>query len=255
MWLDMGFWMKGKSAIARLLNLDLTHSQLHYARFLRSYMSPDLKWLDVGCGRQLLPDWAMSLDEQKRMVSAASLVVGIDTDPAIFDHTLLLERVIGLGGSLPFRDACFDLVYANMVVEHLPQPEVFLADVYRVLRPGGLFVFHTPNYRHYMMRIASWTPEKLKKGVIYFLERRREEDVFPTYYRLNTPDQVSTLGRKSGFQIDQLIATQSSGAFSGPLGWLECVPMWLAASIGGGKFNPNLIVALRRAGAPVQAVR
>jgi ubiquinone/menaquinone biosynthesis C-methylase UbiE len=242
----MGFWMNGKSVIARALNLDLTHSQIHYARFLRSVMTPNWKWLEVGCGRQILPDWAMPVDEQKRLISAASLVVGIDVDPAIFQHTLLRDRVVGLGGVLPFRDGIFDLVSANMVVEHLAHPEAFLADVYRVLRPGGLFVFHTPNYRHYMMRIASWIPEKLKRQIIYFLERRHEEDVFPTYYRLNTAGQVSTLSKRCGFKVDHLIATQSSGAFNGPLGWLECVPMRLAASIGGGRFNPNLIVALRR---------
>ena len=58
----MGFWSRGRAAIARGLNLDLTHSQKHYAKILEQYVKPGAEWLEVGCGRHVVPDWAMPVE-------------------------------------------------------------------------------------------------------------------------------------------------------------------------------------------------
>lgn len=55
------------------------------------------------------------------------------------------------GDRLPFPDACFATVVSNCVLEHIPQVEPVLAEVGRVLRPGGTFVCtvvseHFPEY-------------------------------------------------------------------------------------------------------------
>lgn len=47
--------------------------------------------------------------------------------------------------SLPFAAGIFDVVTLWDVVEHLPCPEGALAEARRVLRPGGLLAFSTPN--------------------------------------------------------------------------------------------------------------
>src|SRR5262245_32232391 len=130
----MGFWSRGRAAIARGLNLDLTHSQKHYAKILEQYVKPGAEWLEVGCGRHVVPDWAMPVENQKRMVGRCVRLVGVDVDGAIHDHPLLTARVIALGGSLPFRNESFDLVTSNMVVEHVPDAVGFLTDIFRVLR-------------------------------------------------------------------------------------------------------------------------
>ncbi|MFN0062680.1 MAG: class I SAM-dependent methyltransferase, partial [Myxococcaceae bacterium] len=41
------------------------------------------------------------------------------------------------GTSLPFADATFDVVHASWVLEHVPSPQTVLAEVFRVLKPGG----------------------------------------------------------------------------------------------------------------------
>ncbi len=46
---------------------------------------------------------------------------------------------------LPFGDATFDCVISFQVIEHIEKDEEFVREVYRVLRPGGLFVVTTPN--------------------------------------------------------------------------------------------------------------
>ena len=52
----------------------------------------------------------------------------------------------------------FDLVFADWVVEHLADPSAMASEIFRVLRPGGLFIFRTGNLRHYSYAIADHTP-------------------------------------------------------------------------------------------------
>ena len=46
---------------------------------------------------------------------------------------------------LPYKDKSFDVVTATEVIEHLENPRLFLRDINRVLKPGGLCVLSTPN--------------------------------------------------------------------------------------------------------------
>lgn len=50
----------------------------------------------------------------------------------------------GLSRPLPFRDGAFDLVVTLETIEHLLDPDGFLAEIHRVLMPGGVLVLSTP---------------------------------------------------------------------------------------------------------------
>jgi SAM-dependent methyltransferase len=45
---------------------------------------------------------------------------------------------------MPFENASFDSCIAIEVLEHCPEPEAFLKEVYRVLKPGSVFFFTVP---------------------------------------------------------------------------------------------------------------
>lgn len=242
------FWHNGKLALARALNLDLTHSQCHYAAFLSTYVTDGVRWLDVGCGRQIVPFWAVPEAEQRTMVSRCACVVGVDADEAIRDHHLLTAKVKGMAGKLPFRSGAFDLLTANMVVEHVDDCQAFLADAFRVLRPGGRFVFHTPNYLHYQVFIASLVPDSIKRSIVWWLERRREQDRFRTYYRMNSVARIRHLAESSGFELEKVKVVGSNGSLGrlGPLGLLECFVLKTCSMLGHGRFNSNLVCALRK---------
>src|SRR2546423_89000 len=53
-------------------------------------------------------------------------------------------RWVRAGGLLPFGDGAFDVVCAFEVLEHIPDDDQALAEIARVLRPGGALVFSVP---------------------------------------------------------------------------------------------------------------
>lgn len=54
---------------------------------------------------------------------------------------------------LPYKDRTFDLVYAAELLEHLVNPDFFLQECRRVLKPGGYLIISTPNSMAWYNRI------------------------------------------------------------------------------------------------------
>lgn len=75
-------------------------------------------------------------------------VVGLDLDAVVVRNAFVDTSVTGLAGSvaaLPLRDGSMDVVVCVDVIEHLPDPAPCLAEIRRVLRPGGYAFFSAPN--------------------------------------------------------------------------------------------------------------
>lgn len=88
--------------------------------------------LDVGCGRKPYRD----------LVPAARYI-GVDLDtPAM--RKLGCADVYYDGRRLPFADGSFDGVLCSQVFEHVFEPEAFLREVGRVLRPNGCLLLTVP---------------------------------------------------------------------------------------------------------------
>jgi SAM-dependent methyltransferase len=73
----------------------------------------------------------------------ADHVVSLDIDP----RGLSTTGICGSAMALPFADETFDLVSAFDVIEHCEPEATALAEVARVLRPGGSFLMAVPAYR------------------------------------------------------------------------------------------------------------
>lgn len=85
--------------------------------------------LDLGCGRGY---WLW------RMARAGLTPVGIEYDPKRAAEAGLQAPVAAADAArLPFRTASVSLVWSLHVLHHLPDPDAVLAEVGRVLRPGG----------------------------------------------------------------------------------------------------------------------
>jgi SAM-dependent methyltransferase len=137
--------------------------------------------------------------------SRCKKLVGIDVVAEdVTKHPYLHERVVGDLLRLPFGDNSFNLSTARFVVEHIAEPSLFLSEVCRVLKPGGRFLFATPNYMYYQSLVASVMPNGLKKRIIKVLEGRAEQDIFQTHYRMNTRWRVTNLLRAADMDIESL---------------------------------------------------
>jgi ubiquinone/menaquinone biosynthesis C-methylase UbiE len=173
----------------------LRYSQYHYHETLQSVVPVNCHWLDLGCGHQMFASW-MTKEEQD-LGRRASRLVGIDMDlEGLKKNSVVSDRIFGDIERLPLARQSFDVVTANMVVEHLRATETILGEVHRILKPGGLFVFHTPNRRALYASLARLFPQRIKKFLIRVLENRREEDVFKTFYRMNTSTEIVEYAQK-----------------------------------------------------------
>jgi SAM-dependent methyltransferase len=203
----------------------LRNSQYVYREVLAATVSGESDWLDLGCGHQLLPEWMPGWERQEaEIMTAAKSVTGIDLDQsAIRRHKHIQRRVVGDLHRLPFEDSSFSLVTANMVMEHVADPAVLLAEVHRVLRPGGIFLFHTPNFLSYGTIFAAGLPQSVKNKLALLLQGRHEEDVYPTFYRINTPRKIQQLADGASFNLTGLRMVESSAqtAVLGPLAVFE----------------------------------
>ena len=191
----------------------LKYSQYFYEDVLYENCKENVKWLELGCGHSILPKWRH--EQEVELVRRAALIVGIDADyPSLTKHATIKHKVLGDITNLPFADSSFDLITSNMVFEHLDKPEKQLREIFRVLSPEGKLIFHTPNKWGYVTIAARIIPEALKKWAILFLEGRQEEDVFSTYYKINSPSKIKELARSTGFNVSQIKHVCSSAQFA-----------------------------------------
>jgi SAM-dependent methyltransferase len=125
--------------------------------------------------------------------------VDLDADGGRENRTLDRFVVSDLCERLPFGDGAFDLVYANFVIEHLAKPAVTFAEWRRVLRPGGSLVVVTSNRDSPLLKVGALLPDRARVGLKWRGAGAVERDVFPTFYRANTPKLLSSLLVDAGF--------------------------------------------------------
>jgi SAM-dependent methyltransferase len=105
--------------------------------------------LDLGCGRGELM-WAAR--------EAGWKAEGVDPSPAHLEWARINLGIEGLLGTIEeakFPSAHFDAITMGGVIEHLYDPYGTLREVWRVLKPGGVFYFDAPNEDGLYTRIGN----------------------------------------------------------------------------------------------------
>ena len=230
-----------------LIAPEVRNSQYAYAERLRAALAGDGRWLDIGCGHDFLPSWMHSSETNLNL--RGWQVTGIDLDArAIARHPGLRHRVIGTGEQLPFDDNAFDLITANMVVEHVAAPARLFAEISRVLTPGGRVIIHTPNVQGYTTALTRLLPERALAPLAQILLRRKAEDVYPTFYRANSISQLEALARGSGLAIEscELVNSSPQSMRILPLMLLELLLIRSLRSRHAEQFRACLLTAMRK---------
>lgn len=169
-----------------------------YANLVRQQLTPTAQVLDIGCGRGGLVE---QLDHPLPQV------VGIDPDwLSLQEHRLKLTSAVAFSDDLPFAPNTFDVAFASWVLEHLARPFLTFQSIARVLKPGGVFVFITPNGRHPLALLNKTMGRlgRLQGRLVAGLYGRSADDTFATHYRANSQPDLENLATQSGFRLTSL---------------------------------------------------
>lgn len=119
--------------------------------FRRLHLAEGQRVLDLGCGegRHAISAWleapvdVIGIDVSARDLATARERAG-EFEPCDDGRSLGWVRASGL--RLPFADATFDRVICAEVLEHVPDYQGMLAEIRRVLKPGGVLAVSVPRF-------------------------------------------------------------------------------------------------------------
>jgi 2-polyprenyl-6-hydroxyphenyl methylase/3-demethylubiquinone-9 3-methyltransferase len=135
-------WWSGEERFLRLLHNLVPARMKHFDDVVESWEAKRV--VDVGCGGGFMSE---------AMAKRGARVIGIDpAEEAVMAarahataEGLDVDYRVGRGEALPVDDASADVVVCVDVLEHIPDWRAALAEVARVLSPGGVFLFDTIN--------------------------------------------------------------------------------------------------------------
>ncbi len=116
--------------------------------------------LDIGCGGGFLSN---ALAEKGHTVTGIDLSQESLDIAKQYDATNTASYLQADAKMLPFEENSFDIATAMDFLEHIEDPKLVIAEVSRVLKPGGLFFFHTFNKNFFSWLIVI-------KGIEWFVQ-------------------------------------------------------------------------------------
>jgi len=169
-----------------------THPYRAFEHAVERHLSPDATLLDAGCG--------YGAPILKRFQGKAARYIGVDF--VDFDEQIAgIELYQGDLGCIPIPDACVDVVMCRSVMEHVAAPRDVYREMFRIIKPGGYFIFLTANLWDYASIAARLIPNRLHPWIVSRTEGREERDVFPTEYKTNTRRAVYRYATGAGFEV------------------------------------------------------
>ena len=118
-----------------------------HAWYLLPHLKPGMKLLDFGCGpgnisvglaESIAPGELHGLDMEESQVELARSAAAAGGHDNMVFH-------VGNVTELPFDDDTFDIAHCHAVLMHIPDTQAALAEVKRVLKPGGLIASREAN--------------------------------------------------------------------------------------------------------------
>src|SRR5215831_13594755 len=144
--------------------------------------------LDLGCG-----DGQLTL----RIAESGARVLGVDASPQMVAAARErgVEAEPAQAEKLPFRDGAFDAVFSNAVLHWVRDQDAMMAQVYRVLKPGGRFVAEMGGHGNVAAIHVALTAILERHG---FGDRERGVNYYPT------TDSYSERLKRHGFELEQM---------------------------------------------------
>ena len=148
---------------------DRANLEFNIPAFLELVPGPGRRTLDLGCGEGRIG---------AELARRGHTVVGVDSSPGmVAAASELIEAVVADAVALPFADASFDLVVAFMSLQDMDDLDAAVAEVGRVLKPGGQLCFAILHPIAYAGRFESKEPDAPFVICGSYLEPRRHDEV------------------------------------------------------------------------------
>ena len=217
-------WMM---SLARALIPGYGDPGLVYEQKLKQGLSRARVWVDAGCGdnRDILgePDYE-------------GLALGFDLP--VRSQAKYLSADIS---AVPFKDGSVDFISCRWVFEHLKRPEEALAELERILKPGGFLLIRTTNRLHYIALLSRALPMGLKRWLTH-------SEVFPTFYRLNDRWAFRrVLQRHPCLVLEEAACIENLHYGSAPGFVLSVLTEWLLNRLGLGWLKFSILIELFKA--------
>ncbi|PIN94015.1 hypothetical protein COU54_00590 [Candidatus Pacearchaeota archaeon CG10_big_fil_rev_8_21_14_0_10_31_24] len=216
-----GHWTKARTGKQKILSREINSLKL-----ISKVMKRDGSFLDAGCGngffmefiRRLFPKVYLSgLDYSKSEVLEARKR-GFKVKQSDF------------GEGIDFPKDKFDLVYAGEVIEHLYDPDFFLEEANRILKPNGFLVISTPNLCAWFNRIFMFLgiqplfvePSTKSKFVGSGFLKRFKEDSNPVgHVRIFTLEALKDMFKMYGFKVLEVRGNPYEEGFPKKLSFID----------------------------------
>jgi SAM-dependent methyltransferase len=159
----------------------------------------------VGMSLRIVEFGAGPSNATSRFLSSLGSVTGVDIDEEVLSNDALAQAIVYDGSATGLNTASYDLCVSNYLLEHLADPAAHFREVARLLRPGGQYVFRTPNMFHYVAVAAAVLPHRIHEVLA---NRLRSLDgahaPYPTFYRANSRGRLTRLAADAGLRVLEL---------------------------------------------------
>jgi len=152
--------------------------------------------LDVGCGGGFLTNYLAELGHHVSGVDLSEKSLEVAREK---DQSKNVDYKVASAYELPFEAATFDAVCAMDLLEHVEDPACVVKEASRVLKPGGIFFFHTfnRNLLSYFVVI---------KGVEWcFRNTPRNMHVYPLFI---TPKEMEQMCENHGLKSEAIVGVR-----------------------------------------------
>ena len=149
-------------------------------------------------------------------------LTGLDVSGEVMGNPALRRARVYDGRLFPFEPGAFDACVSNYVLEHVEDPSRHFLEVARVLRPGGVYCFRTPNLLHYVAFFARVAPHAVHLKLANRLRGMAEDarEPWPTVYRANTAGKIRRHCGEAGLVAERLEMIEKEPSYGRSSPWL-----------------------------------
>lgn len=166
------------------------------------YLEPGMTVADIGGGKRP----ALDVEAVQKL---GITYVGLDLDPdelacapeGVYQRTEVLDLTEGHHR----LDAAFDLIICKHTLEHVEDGDAALANLIRMLKPGGRCLIAAPCRHAVFARINLMMPEQLKRKLLFWMfPNKFDVGGFPARYHRSSPPEFADIVRANGAEVTEL---------------------------------------------------